>query len=44
MILLCAKFPAEKPPAHVSLDDRCLLFTGAWPAMETLKEFKPWNK
>ena len=43
-LVLCVHFPTEKSPAHVSLDDRCLLFTGTWPAMETLKEFKPWNK
>jgi len=38
------QFPEEKPPAMVSLDDRCLLFSGVWPSMETLLEFKPWNK
>lgn len=37
-------FPVEKPPAHVSIDDRCLLFTGVWPDVEALRNFKPWNK
>lgn len=36
------QFPTTKPPAHVSLDDRGLLFTGTWPAMDTLVAFKPW--
>lgn len=38
------EFVTEKPPATVSLDDRCLLFTGQWPAIDTLKKFQPWNK
>lgn len=37
-------FPKEKPPAFVTLDDRALTFTGVWPDMETLRNFKPWNK
>lgn len=36
-------FPKEKPPAFVSIDDRCLLFTGVWPTVENLKKFQPWN-
>lgn len=38
------QWPTEKPPAFVSLDDRCLLFTGQWPTIEQLKEFQPWYK
>jgi hypothetical protein len=37
-------FPDVKPPAFISIDDRCLLFEGTWPSVETLKNFKPWNK
>jgi hypothetical protein len=37
-------WPAEKPPALVTLDDRALTFTGVWPTIETLRTFKPWNK
>lgn len=37
-------FPEEKPAAFISIDDRCLLFTGVWPQIEELKTFKPWNK
>lgn len=38
------EWPVEKPPAMVTLDDRAITFTGEWPAIETLKGFKPWNK
>lgn len=34
---------SEKPPAFLTLDDRAMTFTGEWPDLETLKEFKPWN-
>jgi hypothetical protein len=37
-------FPTEKPPAMVSIDDRCLTFTGVWPAIDELLSFQPWNK
>jgi len=37
-------FPSHKPSAFVTLDDRALTFDGTWPSIETLKEFKPWNK
>ncbi len=40
----CIQWPIEKPPAMISIDDRGLLFTGKWPSIETLKNFKPWNK
>lgn len=38
------KYPTEKPPAMVSIDDRAITFEGKWPAMDTLLQFKPWNK
>ena len=38
------RWPTEKPPAMVTLDDRAITFTGEWPAIETLLAFKPWNK
>lgn len=37
-------FPLWKPPAHVTLDDRALTFTGTWPDLGELLEFIPWNK
>jgi hypothetical protein len=33
-----------KPAAFVTLDDRAITFDGTWPAIDTLKNFKPWNK
>ena len=38
------KWPRGKPPAHASIDDRGFQFNGTFPAIEVLKEFKPWNK
>lgn len=38
------KFPSEKPPAMITLDDRGLLFDGEFPDIDELLWFKPWNK
>lgn len=38
------QFPASKPAAMVSIDDRALTFDGTWPDIQTLREFQPWNK
>lgn len=35
-------WPATKPPAMVTLDDRALTFSGVWPDMNKLLDFKPW--
>lgn len=37
-------FPTEKPPAHLTIDDRGFCFQGEWPAVEWIKGFRPWNK
>jgi hypothetical protein len=38
------RWPWFKPSAMVTIDDRAVTFTGTWPAVEELLEFKPWNK
>ncbi|MEM8575553.1 MAG: hypothetical protein AAGF48_13060 [Pseudomonadota bacterium] len=38
------QWPTEKPPALVTIDDRAICFDGNWPSIETLQNFKPWNK
>jgi hypothetical protein len=38
------RFVTEKPPALVTIDDRAITFTGAWPNIDELLAFKPWNK
>jgi hypothetical protein len=35
-------YPTVKPPARVSLDDRAITFTGRWPTVAELRDFKPW--
>lgn len=40
------KFPKEKPPAFLTIDDRALTFEGDFTAFspQSLLQFKPWNK
>ena len=35
-------WPTEKPPAFVTIDDRAITFTGEWPDLDDLLNFKPW--
>lgn len=37
-------FPREKPAAHITIDDRAIQFTGEWPSIGYMLDFKPWNK
>lgn len=32
----------EKPPAWLYIDDRCFLFTGTFPSMTEMENFKAW--
>ena len=34
----------RKPAAFVTLDDRAITFTGEWPDVKELLDFKPWYK
>lgn len=44
VIYMQLKFPTEKPPAMVTLDDRAIQFKGVFPLNQELLEFQPWNK
>ena len=41
-ILEFVSFPTEKPPAFVSIDDRCITFNGTFPTSHELLAFQPW--
>lgn len=36
------KFPTRKPPAHITIDDRAICFTGQFPSTKEITEFLPW--
>lgn len=38
------EWPTVKPPAFITIDDRVICFTGIWPDLKQIEEFKPWNK
>jgi len=38
------KFYRMKPPAVMTFDDRAERFTGLFPTISFIKEFKPWNR
>ncbi len=38
------EWPEHKPAAFLTIDDRALTFTGAWPNLVELLDFKPWNR
>jgi hypothetical protein len=37
-------FPSTKPIADVYLEDRAMCFTGVFPKLADINNFKPWNK
>lgn len=40
------QFPTQKPPAFLTIDDRCIRFEGQFSELtpEMMLAFKPWNK
>ncbi|GGD87350.1 hypothetical protein GCM10011390_02580 [Aureimonas endophytica] len=43
-IFLSLDFSKVRPPAHVTIDDRGIQFTGVWPDLDAIAAFNPWNK
>ena len=37
-------FPLMKPQLYLQIDDRAITFTGTFPKVEEMKNFKPWHK
>jgi hypothetical protein len=37
-------WPTAKPPAYLTIDDRCFCFEGTWPSVEQIENFLPWNR
>jgi hypothetical protein len=42
VVFMALRFPTDKPPALITIDDRGITFTGTWPSLESLKNFRPW--
>lgn len=38
------KFPTQKPPAWLTVDDRAICFTGEFPSLGDMAEFRPWHQ
>lgn len=38
------RFPLFKPAAQLTIDDRAICFSGNFPSIDDMKNFKPWNK
>lgn len=38
------RWPIFKPPALITIDDRAIQFTGAFPDIAEIRAFRPWNK
>jgi len=40
----CLEFPSQKPAAFLTIDDRCICFTGHFPNIGEIEAFEPWHK
>jgi len=38
------EFPTQKPPAWLTVEDRCFLFDGVFPSLRLMAESRPWNR
>jgi hypothetical protein len=37
-------FPRYKPPAILTIDDRCFRFDGRFPTLAFIEAYRPWNR
>lgn len=43
-VLHILEWPVTKPAAFVTLDDRAICFTGKFPALDAIEEFRTWQQ
>jgi hypothetical protein len=43
-VLSQIQWPTQLIPCHLHIDDRAFLFTGTFPSVDQIKQFRPWHR